>query len=58
MYACLDGHNFVHIGPLVMFFICKCSSLNSLHSGIVVMHVTSHLEALIIVAKVHVAVKC
>ena len=52
MHASCVTRNSLHACPFVMYDICNCSSLSALPGGIVCMHVTVHLVALIIVAKV------
>ena len=44
--------------PNCMYDMSKCSSLDALADGVVCMHVTVHLDAIIPVAKLLVAVKC
>ena len=45
-------NNFVHACPFVVNDIRNCSPLNDPHDGVVGMHVTIHIDALITVAKV------
>ena len=51
MYASCECYNFVPVEPMMMILICKCSVV-----GVLGIHVRVHLDILIPVAKVHVAV--
>ena len=58
MYASCGVCIFVLVAPLHMYDISKCSSLSALGGGIVSMHVTIHIDALILVAKVTNVINC
>ena len=57
-YASCEWYNFVPVDPMMMILICTCSALHALHVGVICIHVRVHLDILIPVAKVHVAVNC
>ena len=58
MYASCECYNFVPVDPMMMILICTCYALQALHVGVLCIHVRVHLDILILVAKVHVAVMC
>ena len=58
MRACLDACNFVHVFPMLMYDMSKCSSHSALHDGLVCIHVPVHIDALIIVAKMLCDINC
>ena len=56
--ASRECHNFVPVDAMMMILICTCFALHDLHVGVLCIHVRVHLDILIPVAKVHVAVNC
>ena len=56
--ASCECHNFLHVDVMMMIFICTCFANYALHAGVLFIHVSVHLDILIPVAKVHVAVNC
>ena len=58
MYASCECYNFVPVDAMVMILICTCSALHALHVGMFYIHVRVHLDILIPIAKVYVAVNC
>ena len=58
MYASCECYNFVCVDPMMMILIRASSALHALHVGVLFIHVRVHIDILIPVAKVHVAVNC
>ena len=58
MYATCEWCNFVSVDAMMMILICTCSALHDLNFGLICIHVRVHLDTLIPVAKVHIAVNC
>ena len=58
MYASCEWCNFVSVDPMVMILIYTCYAIHDLHVGVLWIHVRAHLDILIPVEKVHVAVNC
>ena len=58
MCACLHDDNFMHITPFYMHIMSKCSSHDALDGGVVFIHVTVNLDALIFVAKLLSDINC
>ena len=56
--ASRECHNFFSFDAMMMILICTCSALHALHVGVLCIHVRVHLDILVPVAKVHVAVNC
>ena len=56
MYASCEWCNFVPVDPMMMILICTCSYLHALHVGVLLIDVRVHIDILIPIAKVHVAV--
>ena len=54
--ASCECHNFVPVDAMMMILICTCSALHALNVRVLCIHVREHLDILIPVAKVHVAV--
>ena len=57
-YASCECYNFVFVDPMMMILICTCYDLHDLHVDMLCIHVRVHINTLISVAKVHVAVNC
>ena len=51
-----ECYKLVSIDPMMMILICTCSGLHALYVSVLCVHVRVHLDILIPVAKVHVAV--
>ena len=58
MCASLNCHNFVHMGPFCVHDMSKCSPLDALDDGVVCIHITVNIDALIIVAKLLCDINC
>ena len=56
--ASCECHNFIPVDPMMMILIYTCSALHALHVYVLLIHVRVHLDILIPVTKVHVAVNC
>ena len=58
MYASCECYNFVSVDPMMLILISTCYALHALHVGVLCIHVRVHLDILVPIAKVHVAVNC
>ena len=58
MYASCECYNFVPVDHMMIILICTCYALYAIYVGVLCIHVRVHIDILIPVAKVHVAVNC